>query len=193
MTSIGNLGQRGGYCHREVMTCRWGKAITFKLPASLNDIMVPFFTRGHHSLLTSNPTVFVDLGGNPLTKTNFSSYFHRMTRCLQPDFPKLAPSLLRHVFVDERMSKQRVQGPEDKGAAHVMGNSEQQWHLSYDLQFDTREAQAAVDAMDAWRQNVLAGQRVVNQLPCLKEEDEAMSSSDDDDMVFKGATSIQID
>ena len=161
--------------------CRWGKAISFNLPTSLSQLMAPFFTKGYHGLLTDKPTVFVDMGGSPLTKSNFSVYFMKMTRAIDPSFPKLAPSMLRHVFVDERRSKQRVEGPEDKGAAHVMGNSERQWELSYDLQFDTREAQAAVDAMDTWRCGVLAEVGPSKQLPCLEEEDEVPSSSDDEE------------
>ena len=169
------------------LQCRWGKAITFKLPDSLNQLMVPFFTKGFHGLLTDQPIVFVDMGGTPLTKTNFSTYFMKITRAIEPNFPNLAPSLLRHVFVDERKSKARVAGPEDKGAAHVMGNSERQWEESYDLKFDTREAQAAVDAMDTWRCGVLAAVGPSKQLPCLEEEDEPLSSSDDDEDAYVDA------
>lgn len=150
------------------------------MPASLNQLMVPFFTQGHHALLTDSPYVFVDMMGRPLTHITFGTYFHKMTRTLQPDFPQLAPSLLRHVFVDERMSKRRVEGPDDRGAAHVMGNSERQWHDSYDLKFDTREAQAAVDAMDTWRQQVLGGAGPSKQLACAESDDVGISSSDDD-------------
>ena len=38
----------------------------------------------------------------------------------------------------------------------VMGNSERAWEESYDLHFQTRDAQAAVDAMPQWREAMLA-------------------------------------
>ena len=50
---------------------------------------------------------------------------------------RIPPSLLRHIFVDER-SRQRVEGPDDAAAAQVMGNSTQAWSKNYDLHFDVR-------------------------------------------------------
>lgn len=134
---------------------RWGKAIAINLPASLNVMLVPYL-KVFHGLLTTGPYVFVDMQGNPFTATSFGSYFNKALQQLQPGFPQVPPSLLRHVFVDERMSLDRVNGPTDRGAAHVMGNSTQQWAHSYDLAFDSREAQAAVDSMDVWRGGLMS-------------------------------------
>lgn len=70
--------------------------------------------------------------------------------------PAISPSLCRQVFVAERRSADRVEGPKDSGAAMVMGHSVQQWNKWYDLDFKAREAQAAVDAMTPWRDALLS-------------------------------------
>ena len=119
---------------------------------------MPYFTKGR-APLTDSPFAFVDLGGRPLTKTSMSSYFHSMLSRMDPSFPRIPPSLLRHIFVDERRSRQRVEGPDDAAAAQVMGNSTQASSKIYDLHFDVREAQAAVDAMQTWRQHLQAKQQ----------------------------------
>jgi hypothetical protein len=58
--------------------------------------------------------------------------------------------------VDERRSADRAPGPEDSAAAMVMANSTRAWDQSYDLQFQRRGAQEAVDSMQIWRQHMLA-------------------------------------
>ena len=63
---------------------------------------------------------------------------------------------LRHIFVDERRSLNRAQGPADAEAAMVMGNSTRAWVRSYDLRFQRRGAENAVNAMPAWQQDMLA-------------------------------------
>ncbi len=78
---------------------------------------------------------------------------------MDTSFLRIPPSLLRHIFVDERRSRQRVEGPDDAAAAQVMGNSTQASSKIYDLHFDVREAQAAVDAMQTWRQHLQAKQQ----------------------------------
>ena len=70
--------------------------------------------------------------------------------------PPLSPGQCRQVFVAERRSPERVQGPTDRGAAMVMGHSVKQWDQWYDLDFHARHAQQAVDAMSTWRQALLA-------------------------------------
>ena len=78
---------------------------------------------------------------------------------MDTSFLRIPPSQLRHIFVDERRSRQRVEGPDDAAAAQVMGNSTQASSKIYDLHFDVREAQAAVDAMQTWRQHLQAKQQ----------------------------------
>ena len=141
---------------------------------------MPYFTQGR-TQLTDSPFAFVDLGGRALTKTSMSSYFHSMLSRLDPSFPRIPPSLLRHIFVDERRSRQRVEGPDDAAAAQVMGNSTQAWSKNYDLHFDVREAQAAVDAMQTWRQHLLAKQQPVLVEAPAEEGGAEMSASDGSD------------
>lgn len=63
---------------------------------------------------------------------------------------------LRHIFVDERRSLARTDGPADTESAMIMGNSTRAWDRFYDLRFQQRGAANAVNAMPAWRQGMLA-------------------------------------
>ena len=71
---------------------------------------------------------------------------------------RLPPSMCRHIFVDERRSDARVEGPGDKGASMAMGNSEIAWDRYYEKQrhFHPRDCQQAVNAMDTWRACMLS-------------------------------------
>ena len=70
----------------------------------------------------------------------------------------MPPSRCRHIFVEERMSAGRVEGPADKGAAMAMGNTVATWERHYHKQrhFHPRECQQAVDSMQVWREHLLA-------------------------------------
>ena len=72
-----------------------------------------------------------------------------------------------------------MEGPDDAAAAQVMGNSTQAWSKNYDLHFDVREAQAAVDA--TWRQHLLAKQQPVLVEAPAEEGGTEMSASDGSD------------
>jgi hypothetical protein len=61
------------------------------------------------------------------------------------------PYSLRHLFVGERRSNDRVDGPADTGAAMAMGHSVRQWDKVYDQHLSARQVQGAVDAMEQWR------------------------------------------
>ena len=76
-----------------------------------------------------------------------------------------------------------MEGPDDAAAAQVMGNSTQAWSKNYDLHFDVREAQAAVDAMQTWRQHLLARQQPVLVEAPAEEGGAEMSASDGSDIV----------
>lgn len=65
--------------------------------------------------------------------------------------------MLRHVFVSERRSLNPVRGPNDAQAARIMMNSVERWEISYNLnRFSSFEMQAAADAMETWREELLA-------------------------------------
>lgn len=139
----------------------WGRAaISFTLPGDLAEIMSLHLSEGH-KLLTEyigkegEPHVFVDRQGRPFTDSNLTIYWDKMMMGMGLS-PSISPSLCRQVFVHERRSPDRVEGPNDRGAAMVMGHSLAQWNKWYDLDFHDREAQQAVDAMEAWRVNLLS-------------------------------------
>ena len=68
----------------------------------------------------------------------------------------MPPSLLRHVFVEERMSEGCAEGPDHRIAAILMGHTLRMWPLHYDLRQQAREAKQAIASMPKWRAAVLA-------------------------------------
>lgn len=110
--------------------------------------------RHHHNFVGPNcPYIFMDKEGRGFThsrlSTHWTEWLDQQAGC------KMPPSQCRQVFVDERRSDNRAEGPSDQGAAHIMGHSVSQWDKWYDTQFYLRQGQSAVNAMDEWRQNVL--------------------------------------
>lgn len=139
----------------------WGRApISFTLPKDLAVIMMLHISQGH-KLLTeyigqeTECHVFVDRQGRPFSESNLTIYWDRMLVSMGLN-PPISPSLCRQVFVHERRSAERVEGPSDRGAAMVMGHSLAQWSKWYDLDFHSRESQQAVDAMATWRDQLLS-------------------------------------
>ena len=57
--------------------------------------------------------------------------------------------------MDERRGADRAEGPQDNQAAMTMGHSEAAWDAFYDKNYQRRECQAGVDAMNVWRQHML--------------------------------------
>ena len=62
---------------------------------------------------------------------------------------------LRKIFIDERRSKDAGAGPSDAQAAQIMGNSVEAWNRHYDINCSLRESQAAADASQGWREQML--------------------------------------
>ncbi len=146
----------------------WGRAaIAFTLPQELAKLMELHISQGHKLLtdyigVEDECHVFVDRQGRPFSDSNFTIYWDKMLRDM--GCPSISPSLCRQVFVHERRSAERVEGPADRGAAMVMGHSLAQWTKWYDLDFHVREAQQAVDAMASWRAALLATRSPTTQL-----------------------------
>lgn len=135
----------------------WSRAaISFTLPPELAQLLNLYINQGWQWLAGAEDAchVFVDHKGNAFTSSNLAIYWGHMMKRLH--IPPLSPSQCRQVFVAERRSPERVQGPTDRGAAMVMGHSVKQWDQWYDLDFHARHAQQAVDAMSTWRQALLA-------------------------------------
>ena len=138
----------------------WSRAsISFALPPELASMLRLHLSEGWKLLTAFNGAedashVFVDLQGKPFTSSNFSMYWNKVMTAL--GVPAMPPSQCRQVFVAERRSEDRVAGPNERGAAMVMGHSVHQWNKWYDLAFHARHAQQAVDAMSSWRQALLS-------------------------------------
>ena len=119
-------------------------------------------------------SVFVDRRGqffldhNGCDTKRFGRYWEQMIKPAGARFP---PQLLRHIFVAERRGEDAVEGPNDQGAAMVMGNSIRQWDRVYDKNFQRTSAQRAVDAMAVWRAHSRARPSAPPlQLPALGRE-----------------------
>jgi hypothetical protein len=73
-----------------------------------------------------------------------------------PPYPhRVALSVYRKVFVTDRLENPEQPGPDNEGAALVMGNSVRQWHQSY---WPTRRqslADGAGQAMQGYREGLL--------------------------------------
>ena len=159
-----NKGTTGLHMHlaHHKNEAAWGRApISFQVPQQLAELLVLHVTQGH-KLLTEYlgleeevHHVFVDHRGKPFNDSNFTVYWDRVMASMGLS-PPISPSMCRQVFVHERRSEERVDGPKDRGAAMVMGHSLAQWSKWYDLDFHAREAQEAVNDMACWREELLS-------------------------------------
>ena len=134
---------------------RW-PPIQYVLPLSLASLVL-LYLRWGHSVLADDMDVqhghaFMSRKGKPFTSSNFSSFAKGVLVDLGG--PNMPPHTLRHVYVCDRMAEAIV-GPSRDGEAYCMGHHSDQWEESYDLQSLQRQGQAAVDAMDGWRANLL--------------------------------------
>jgi hypothetical protein len=128
----------------------------FELPPALTQTLMPWVQEGHSMLVPRSRHLFVHFpSGLPLSNVNFSHWWQSMLNRFEAPF-RFPPSQLRHIFVDERCSTDHCNGPENRGAARVMGNSVERWAISYDSNIHVREVQAAVQAMQQWREELLA-------------------------------------
>lgn len=70
-------------------------------------------------------------------------------------YPALPFNDYRKVFVTDRMEQPDRPGPNNDGAATIMGNSVRQWHESYWPNKRRKLAQQAADEMDQYRSSLL--------------------------------------
>lgn len=131
--------------------------ITFVAPSSLTHMLMPWIKTGHSMVAGRGQRVLFPhaASGDAQTNVNLSQWFQQIL-CEFQFSPKFPPSQLRHIFVDERCSAEAVGGPSNTGAARIMGNSVERWAISYDRNLHKREVQAAADAMEGWREELLA-------------------------------------
>ena len=134
--------------------------IHFEVPAELAELLYMWITKGHNELCQHYflleegpaPTVFMSATGRRLNSNSIQYFWHTWLK-KHGGVASMPPSNLRHIFVAERRSDDRVQGPSDRGAAMAMGNSQEAWNRYYEVErhFHPKDCQSAVDAMNIWR------------------------------------------
>jgi hypothetical protein len=136
---------------------RWDHLpIEFELPPSLTHTIMPWVVEGHAIVAPNSRVLFVQPStGGAMSNVNLSQWFQKMLGRFEAPF-RFAPSNLRHIFVDDMCSGKHVAGPDHNGAARIMGNSVERWAISYDRNMHSRQVQAAVQAMEGWRQELLS-------------------------------------
>ena len=105
--------------------CRWDfLPIEFLVPRFLAERLAPWINEGHKQLAAPGQRLlFVQpTSGTALTNVNVSHWWQTMLAKYEAPF-RFPPSELRHIFVDERCSRDAVQsGPDNRAAARIMGN-----------------------------------------------------------------------
>ena len=122
-------------------------ALDFDLPEDLVQLARLYFDRAYPALVAdrtsnSHPFMFMNMTGGAISDGRLSQLF----KCMLDKWglARIAPRLMRHIFVDEVQS-QDASPDFVAGAAHVMGNSQNQWIRSYDLKRGRRYAQHAIE------------------------------------------------
>lgn len=105
----------------------------------------------------SHPFMFMNMHGEPFTDSCLYSYWRRLIS--RWGGPEEGPHFVRHLFISERLSDNKVAGPSDAGAASVMGNSPKTWKAYYHRKQANRQAQESVNDMAAWRRNLTKSKR----------------------------------
>jgi len=156
---------------------KWDNAIIeVALPHQLDELLHEYLVRGHSMVAPGQPYVFANRKGLPFgDASSLTAYWHDLMKRLGCP-AKFPPNRLRHIFVDERGGKDRAEGPTDKGAAQLMGNSVKQWSQSYDLKFHRREAAEAMEAMAPWREAML--KKAKGKQPAVPESEGQPSDGD---------------
>lgn len=103
--------------------------------------------------------LFIDTSrtGEPFNTSTASNFFQKLLRRLgAPPGKSLNPHSLRHVFIGHRRAQGAgAPGPDQDGAALLMGHSPKQWDY-YDSQHSDRVIAQALQAMPAWRASLAA-------------------------------------
>ena len=137
----------------------WGVDIILEaVPAELAELFNLYLDHAMPTLCSHLPKaqqhgrVFFTPTGLPHANS-LSYHFKRiLVKLGMPESTDICPQHLRHIFIDERSAANPVAGPNDRGAALVMGNSVAAWGAWYQLsRWDGRAAQRAADEMQPWR------------------------------------------
>ena len=161
---------------------RWNQqALSARLHPDLQYLLSMYLQHGHPVLCADGSQhVFLTNKGMPMAEaTTITNYWYKMIKRLgfTATFP---PHRLRHIFVAERRSHDRADGPEDHQAAMAMGNTEAAWDSFYDRMYQSREMQAGVDAMAVWRASMLEKAKT-SRICADAEQAEANATNNDSD------------
>ena len=154
-------GRLHAYLPHHKVARHWrGKPISFALPPKLDELAQLYLKEARPLLLapygSTVDTFFVSKKALAFTESNMCTHWKRVMRRLLTELESTSPQLMRKLFVGRL--RNATTGPRipEVGAQHIMGNSMKQWDRTYDTNFFQRNAQVAVDAMDGWREHLLA-------------------------------------
>lgn len=171
------------------------KPITFTVPAELAQLLHQYAGQPHSILTQAAAHVLEDAGCPYLFMTKSGQMFGDSQLCtywnawlVAHGGTPMPPSKLRHIFVGERRSDDAAPGPSDAAAARVMGHSEIQWSMWYDVHRHKRQCQHGVDAMAVWRQHLLqaaTSRSAASELPIdVDVSADEVSDVDDEDIII---------
>ena len=131
------------------------------LPAEVLQLLQPFLKhcRAQLGIRFGPRTLLVRKTGVNMKAEGMSPYF---CACVLPALGlghvRFPPQILRHIFIDERLSggPQPTPGPAHGDAALMMGNSLKTWEHRYHLNRDQARLDRLGTGMSAWRNNLMA-------------------------------------
>ena len=143
-----------------------GVALKFELPTEVAGLVDHHITWAHstltgHTEQPAAPNLFVNTStGLPLKDQEVSQVWSKTV--LDGSGVHFGPQLCRSIFVS---GTRDAALPNPAGMAMIMGNSQGVWDSVYDRHFNTREAQAAMQLMPAWRQQMLTQAKQASSTP----------------------------
>ena len=142
-------------------TRKFTQDLSLVLPADLSALLSLYMVKGCHVLRqhkadasAEHGFMFMNTLGRAFSITSFVKYYQNLMQSWGG--VSISPGILRHIFVEERMSSDPAPGPSNTDAAHCMTHSELMWKAYYDLGLQSREAQRAIGAMAEWRDTLKA-------------------------------------
>ena len=130
------------------------------LPAEASELLELYLEHCRPLLAagSSQGTVFIAALGGRLSPSQFSTYFKRRVLPELGLAQSFNPGLLRHIFIDERLSAEEAAhpvGPRHLDAASVMGNGLVTWDRHHHIGREGAGMQRAVAAMPELRAHLL--------------------------------------
>lgn len=137
-------------------------AITYKLPAELNELVVEYCTGPAWMEVTRFAApelqcmMFLTPTNRMYNSSSWGSWWDRLLANARAPFQHFPPSKLRHIFVTEAMGWNGLSSEVVAGAAAIMGHTPNRWQMEYDLNKPQRAVDEANSAIFYWRSAVFA-------------------------------------